>query len=118
MNRERLVISTTWALRIILFLIFFLAATGKFSRSGNMMENFTRWDYPYYFMVIVGMIELAGSVLLLFPRYSLMAVALLTSIMIGSIVTHFLNYKEMGFPLFPFGLILSLYVIIYLKRLK
>ena len=53
--------------------------------------NFERWGYPDGFYMVIGALEIAGGVLLLVPRLSSYAAALLGAILIGAAATHALN---------------------------
>ncbi len=53
--------------------------------------KFERWGYPDGFYMVIGALEIAGGVLLLVPRVSSYAAALLGAILIGAAATHALN---------------------------
>jgi uncharacterized membrane protein YphA (DoxX/SURF4 family) len=94
-----------WGLRVLLALTFALSASGKLDPGGNIAEAFTRWGYPIPMMIAIGVVELIASIALLVPRFTTPACAVLSLTMVGSIVTHFTNFAEMGWPLLPAGLV-------------
>ena len=53
--------------------------------------KFERWGYPDGFYMVIGALEFAGGVLLLVPRVSSYAAALLGAILIGAAATHALH---------------------------
>ena len=50
--------------------------------------KFERWGYPDGFYMVIGALEIAGGVLLLVPRLSSYAAALLGAILIGAAATQ------------------------------
>lgn len=99
---------TAWVLSIICAIIFLLASLGKFSFEGNMYDNFIKWGYNGFLLLSVGVFELLGAIFLLIPKLRKYGVFSLIIVMIGASVTHFINFEELGFPLFSLGLIVVL----------
>ena len=85
-------------LRIILFLVFALAGSGKFNSQGVMAENFIRWNLSIPILFFVGFSEILGAVLLLFTKTLHYAIVLLSVVMLDATGIHVLNWDEMGFP--------------------
>ena len=100
-----------WVLRVLLALTFAASASGKLDPGGNIAEAFTRWGYPIPMMMAIGVVEMIASIALLVPRFTTPACATLALTMVGSIVTHFTNFDEMGWPLLPVVLIALLAVV-------
>jgi uncharacterized membrane protein YphA (DoxX/SURF4 family) len=98
-------------LRVLLALTFAASASGKLDPRGNIAEAFTRWGYPIPMMMAIGVVEMLASIALLVPRFTTPACAVLALTMVGSIVTHFTNFDEMGWPLLPVALIALLAVV-------
>lgn len=92
--------------------MFLISASGKFDLGGNMAENFSRWGIPIIIMVTIGIAEVAGTIMLLFPKLSFYGAVLLTIVMLGSVVTHVRYYDEMGFPLLPVVVIFFLIIVL------
>ncbi len=105
-----------WILIAVNAAIFLLAGSGKFQLKGVMYENFIRWGYNGTLMIITGLMEIGGSVLLVIPKTKILGSITLIGIMIGASITHFLHYHEMGFPIFSISLILSLITIVLLNK--
>jgi len=98
-------------LRFALAAIFLVAASGKFSNTGSLAENFLDWGYPLWFMNIVGVAEGGGALLLLPSRTRRCGVGVLAVVMMGAVATHLLNFASMGIPLLPLALMVLLAVI-------
>lgn len=101
-----------WVLRVVLALMFAISASGKLDPAGNIAAAFTRWGYPIPMMIAIGAVELIASVGLLVPRFTTLSCAMLCLTMVGSVVTHFTNFEEMGWPLLPL-LLIGLLVVVW-----
>ena len=108
----RLVTVFELILRISLFFVFAMAGSGKFNSQSVMAENFIRWDLSIPVMFFVGVLEIMGAVLLLLSKTLKYAIFLLSSVMLGAIGIHFLNWDEMGFPYLNLILLFLLLLII------
>jgi putative oxidoreductase len=86
-----------WTLQILAAVGFVLTGLAKF-RAPFWIAGFARWGYPDGFRIAIGVLEVAGGVLLLFPRTSSYAAALLGSIMIGAVVTLLLHHEPFLAP--------------------
>lgn len=94
---------------------FLSAAVFKFSGAKMMIDNFTRWGYPIWFMYTVATAEVAGVIGLYIPRMRRGALIGLSVIMIGAIGTHLLNGE--GFAATPATILLaSLLSLLFLER--
>lgn len=78
-----------------------------------MYENFIRWGYNGFLMVIAGLMEGIGAILLIIPKTRLYGAFVLITVMVAAAITHFLNFEELGWPLLNAGLIALLSLIIY-----
>ncbi len=105
-----------WTLNVILSGLFLIAATAKFSTESIMYENFLRWGYNGLLMGLVGIMEGIGGILLLIPKTRKYGAYILLIIMCGAMVTHFLNFEELGLPIQNTILILLLSLIAYLNK--
>jgi uncharacterized membrane protein YphA (DoxX/SURF4 family) len=54
-------------------------------------RSFARWGYPAGFYMVIGVLETAGGVCLLVPRFASYAALLLGVIMIAASATHFVH---------------------------
>lgn len=99
----------------ILAILFIIAGSGKFDFDSTMAQNFINWKLGTAIMVFVGVFEVAGGLLLMFKKTIKYAVPLLIIIMFGAAIIHFLNFKELGFPLLNVVLILLLLAVLKLR---
>lgn len=76
-----------WVLPTLMGVLFVLIGYGKF-RAPGWQRNFERWGYPDGAYAVVGIAEMLGGVLLLFPRLTTWTVAGLYVILAGAIGTH------------------------------
>jgi uncharacterized membrane protein YphA (DoxX/SURF4 family) len=77
-----------WLLRIVVALVLFYEGIDKFSTSRLWTTVFARIGFGQWFRYATGAIEVAGSLLLLIPRATMLAVALLACTMVGALLTH------------------------------
>ena len=81
-----------WSLQGLLALMFIIAGTGKTLGSKMHKDNFTKWDYPQWFRVVTGVIELGAAVLLIVGFWNntaaLIGAAILVVVGIGGVYTH------------------------------
>ena len=80
----------SWIVQVLAGAAFVAIGTGKFA-DPNWARRFERWGYPDGFYMVVGALEAVGGVLLLVPKLSSYAAALLAAIMIGALATHGLH---------------------------
>ena len=79
-----------WIVNILAAAAFVAIGLAKFG-SPAWAIKFERWGYPDGFYMVIGALEIAGGVLLLLPRVSSYAAALLGAILIGAAATHALH---------------------------
>lgn len=87
MNATRLRIFAIWLLTTLLVALFVLAGGGKLAGTDQAVHEFQRFGYATWFMVLVGTIEVAAGLCLLFPRTALAGALGLVPIMGGAIWT-------------------------------
>ena len=87
---------------ITLFEAFGLGQAGlrKFTSMDVWRDLFENWGYPFWFLIVIGVAELGGAVLLLVPALAAYAAVGLTVVMVGSLATELFNEKLFG-PWFP-----------------
>lgn len=76
---------------MLLAAILLLSGGAKLAGLEFEIEAFQRWGYPLWFMYLIGSIEAAGGMALLFRRVSALAAAGLALMMIGAVMTHVLH---------------------------
>ena len=82
---------TSWILQVLLALLFLAAASGKLLGNPQIKEMFEVWGYSATFVLVIGVLELAGAVGLLIPRTAGLAALGLIGVMIGAAYTHLAN---------------------------
>ena len=74
---------------VLLAMGYALAGIGKLTGAAN--EMFVGWGYPTWFAIVIGVLEIVGALLLLFPKTTRIAIVGLTVIMLGAVYTHLAN---------------------------
>jgi len=88
------------ALSILLGAAFIAAGAEKFTPEA--VEAFEEWGFPAWFTAVIGVVELLGAALVLYPRTRFYGATLLACDMAGAVFTH-IRADEMGMigpPLF------------------
>jgi len=91
--------AVTWALSILLAFAFLGAGGSKLASHPMMIATFDSFGYPLWFMYVTGLIEIAGAVLVLFPRVAYIGAALLVCVMAGAIFSHLTHGQTAKVPL-------------------
>lgn len=112
-SKRKTIIS--WVLQVLLALLFVAASAGKLTSNPQVVEMFESWGYPAGFMLLIGVLELAGAVGLLIPRTAGYAAMGLIGLMIGAALTHLLNNEGMQ-VLRPIAFMVPLIAIVLLRR--
>lgn len=103
----------TWGTSILLAGMFVMAGWSKASGAPMMVQGFTHWGMPLWFMYALGVAELAGAVGLLIPRLAVWASLSLSVVMVGAVGTH-LSFGEPATT--PGVLLLALMLLSYARR--
>ncbi len=80
-------------IRIVLALIFVMAGGAKLAGVKRIKDQFEKYGYPRVFMLLIGVAEITGGILLLFGNIATAAAAGLAVIMVGAVFSH-LKAKE------------------------
>jgi len=83
-------IATSWILPAVAGLLFIAVGLVKFVGPA-WPANFARWGYPAYAYAVVGIVEVAGGLALLVPRFRVYAAVGLATVMVGAIATAALH---------------------------
>lgn len=78
-----------WTVSAVVAFIIILAGLPKLFGGQDWAQNFEQWGYPRWFRIIVGLVEVAGAVLLVNQRTALFAAGALMIIMAGATYTQF-----------------------------
>jgi putative oxidoreductase len=104
-----------WLFSLFLTVVFVNAGWPKFSATSGWGRAFAHWGFPNWFRVLVGVIEVAGGLLLLIPSTAIYAAIALAAIMLGAMGTHIIadnNPAAIYHEALPLAL---LGVIVYLR---
>lgn len=77
-----------WALSLLLISVFIRAGWAKFDDASGWARAFNNWGYPVWFRVLIGVIELAAALLLVWPRTAAYGAVLIIAVMLGGMGTH------------------------------
>ena len=89
--RRRRVVLALWAIAVLSSVFFTLMGLPKVLGQGSWGERFATWGYPPWFVVVIGIAELTGAVMLLISRLGTLGASLLAVIMLGAAATHLLH---------------------------
>ncbi len=78
------------SLQIVLAALFLYEGVDKFSERRLWLRVFDEIGFGQWFRYFTGVVEVSGAVMLLIPRTTLLAVALLLCTMIGALLVHVL----------------------------
>jgi uncharacterized membrane protein YphA (DoxX/SURF4 family) len=57
----------------------------------EVVQNFARWGFPWFWIYVTGLLELTASVLVLVPRTRLWGAALAVLVMLSATAVHLMN---------------------------
>ena len=78
----------TWVLCIALALFFLSSAYPKLTQNPQVVDMFDKFGHSTGFMLLIGLLEALGAVLLLFPRLATWGAGILAVVMVGAAYTH------------------------------
>jgi uncharacterized membrane protein YphA (DoxX/SURF4 family) len=87
---NRLKTGVTWALQLLLGVVFVLLGTGKFM-DPDWAGKFARWGFPPGIHLVIGALEALGGACLLVPSLASYAATGLMAIMAGAVLTHLVH---------------------------
>ena len=79
---------TLWILSGLVALAFLGAGGAKLAGAAAMVQLFDQVGRGQWFRYFTGLLEVAGAVGLLIPRYAFYAAGLLAVVMVGAIIAH------------------------------
>ncbi len=79
---------TLWILSGLVALAFLGAGGAKLAGAASMVELFDKVGRGQWFRYFTGLLEVAGAIGLLIPRYAFYAAGLLAVVMVGAIIAH------------------------------
>jgi putative oxidoreductase len=81
----------TWVLSVVLAVGFVGAGASKLAAQPFQVQLFRTLGFPGWFMYVTGILEIAGAIALLIPRYAVVGAGIIICVMLGatsSLVTH------------------------------
>ena len=103
---------------VLLTLAFLLSGAMKLTGAEQIRQGFGHWGFPIFFMYIIGLCEVAGSIGLWLGRFSYAAKVCLIILMAGAVATHlvFDSFKEAMAPIILIVLIAVTLVLHHKER--
>lgn len=102
-----------WVVTLLLAAMFLMV--GGMKLLGKEDAQFIHWGYPSWFAYVIGVVELGGAILLLFPSTAALAAAMLAIVMIGATITH-IRAGEISHIALPAVLLVLLIIVGYARR--
>jgi len=104
---------TIWTLSGVAALAFLAAGLSKLAGAAAMVAVFEAVGVGQWFRYLTGVLEVAGGIGLLIPRYSFYAAVLLAAVMVGAVAAHLTVLG--GSPAAPLFLLALTATIAYLR---
>ncbi|MCG8337747.1 MAG: DoxX family protein [Proteobacteria bacterium] len=79
---------TVWVISVLLTLAFFMAGGAKITGAEQIVQNFEKWGFPFFFLYVVGGSEILFAIGLWVPRLNGLSALGLVALMIGAVGTH------------------------------
>src|SRR5438034_9427419 len=103
-----------WILSVLVALAFLGAGGAKVAGAAAMVELFDKVGRGQWFRYFTGLLEVAGSIGLLIPRYAFYAAGLLAVVMVGAIIAHLTVLGTS--PTVPVVLLVLSGIIVWLRK--
>jgi len=88
-----------WFLALFLCFVFAKAGIAKFDDGSGWARMFRAYSFPVWFRLFIGVWEVAGAALILWPRTAAWAAGMMGATMIGAIITFALRGQMHGAPI-------------------
>lgn len=85
-----------WIVVGLTSLFFVQSGIQKLAGTEQMVEMFRNLGYPDWSRIVIGMVEIAGAVLLALPRLTIYAATVLGILMIGAVASEAMAGQGMG----------------------
>ena len=92
-----------WVVAILLAGAFLLTGGMKLAGSPAIVEAFRHWGFTPGFVTLIGVVEVVGAALSLFPATALYGALLIGAVMVGALATH-LSHGEWAMAIVPLAL--------------
>ena len=77
-----------WLITLLLAFVFLAHGLNKFPANGRWAHDFAQWHFPVWFRLLIGVIEIAAALLLLWPRTASIGAAMIVVVMLGGMATR------------------------------
>lgn len=77
-----------WILIVFLAYLFLRQGAAKFSDTSGWARAFRTWNYPDWFRILIGVVEIAAVLLLFVPRVAFAGALMIVVVMLGGMATH------------------------------
>ena len=77
-----------WLITLFLAWIFLRQGFNKFPDHGGWAKAFAAWHFPVWFRYLIGVVEIAAGLLILWPRTATIGAAMIVVTMLGGMATH------------------------------
>jgi putative oxidoreductase len=104
-----------WAMQIVAAAAFVAAGGAKLSGAAPMVAIYEQIGIGQWFRYLTGILEVAGAIALLLPRFTFYGAALLATVMFGAILAH-LTVLGVLSAMPAFALLLLTGTIAFLRR--
>jgi putative oxidoreductase len=95
MNKQKIFIALGWGFTIVTAALFFMFGLSKIIGNKQSASNFEAINLSPY-MMMVGIAEVVGAILLLIPRTSVYGALILSSVMCGAVAIHLSSFGGVG----------------------
>ena len=77
-----------WVLCVIVGLFFLAGGIPKLMQTEQMVQSFEAWGYSSGFLLLIGLLEALGGLMLMIPRLAFWGGGILVVVMAGAAYTH------------------------------
>jgi putative oxidoreductase len=103
-----------WVVQGLLAFAFLGAASGKLLGKPEMVALFEAIGVGQWFRYVTGLMELTGAILIVVPRTKFFGAALLSTVMVGAVLTHLVILHNA--PTIPVVLLVLAGVVAWARR--
>ena len=101
----------TWILRLAVAVVFVSIGADKFKERSMWVEVFDKIGFGQWFRYLTGVLQIAGAVLVVFPRTFLLGIGILGGTMAGAVAVWIVRFGAPGNAIIPAAVLVALVVI-------
>jgi uncharacterized membrane protein YphA (DoxX/SURF4 family) len=88
-SRKEVALETVlWVFAVFLAWIFIRQGVAKFDDGSGWARAFRTWHFPAWFRILIGVLETAAALLLLWTRTAFAGAVIIVVVMLGAMATH------------------------------